>query len=170
MLDSLPDVPLAPQEDSVASRRCTSSELVQGQAFSSGGSESFTGRGGESESGDGELGDGRESLVVEDSADHNDGLAVVGVGVLSVFDDFGDGDGGSVDLQVGEQMVDRPSSHVRRGPSAPARRRCSTCQRRHPMLLQQSPGITDRSLTLLIKRRLRMTLLNLESVLLARKR
>jgi hypothetical protein len=98
VLDGLTDVPLAAEKDSVASGRGTERELIQGQSLTAGSGDALAGRGGESESGDRELGDDGETLVVEDRADNDDGLGVVGVGAVSLLDDSGEGDRRAVDL------------------------------------------------------------------------
>ena len=98
VLDGLTDVPLSSEEDSVGSGRGTERELVEGDGLTAGSDNSLTSRGGEFESGDGEFGDLRETLVVENGADGDDGLGVVRVGSSGLLDDAGDGDRGSVDL------------------------------------------------------------------------
>ena len=100
VLVGLADVPLAAEEDGVGASRGTEGELVEGEALAAGSGDTFTGRGGESEGGDGEFGNLGETLVVEDGTDNNDGLGVVGVGAFGVLDNARDGDGRSVDLTL----------------------------------------------------------------------
>jgi len=98
VLDGLSDVPLSSEEDGVGSGRGSDGELVEGQGLTAGGNNSLSGRGGEFEGGDRELGDLGKSLVVEDGADNDNGLRVVRVGASGLLDNSGEGDGGSVDL------------------------------------------------------------------------
>lgn len=141
MLDGLAVVPLASEEDGVGAGGGAEGELVEGEALAAGGDDALAGRGGEFEGGDRELGDGRETLVVEDGADGDDGLGAVGVGVAGLLDEARDGERRAVDLAGSWRQRDVSGSRV--GSSGP---------------------------TLLMKRRLRMTRLNFESVLRARKR
>lgn len=100
MLDGLPNVPLTPEENSVGTGRGSESESVESDSLTTGGGDSLSGRVGESESGDRELGALGQSLVVEDGTDGNDGLVTGWVGVLGLLDDSGEGERGSVDLQI----------------------------------------------------------------------
>jgi hypothetical protein len=111
VLDGLPNVPLSSEEDSVGSSRSSESEGVESNALSAGGGDSLSGRVGESESGDRELGNFGESLVVEDGTDSDNGLVTGRVGVLGLLDNSGDREGGSVDLHVSKGSVasSRPS-------------------------------------------------------------
>ena len=100
MLDGLPNVPLTPEENSVGTGRSSESEGVESNSLTTGGGDSLSGRVGESESGDRELGALGQSFVVEDGTDGNDGLVTGWVGVLGLLDDSGEGERGSVDLQI----------------------------------------------------------------------
>jgi len=100
VLDGLPNVPLTPEENSVGTGRSSESESVESNSLTTGGGDSLSGRVGESESGDRELGALGQSLVVEDGTDGNDGLVTGWVGVLGLLDDSGEGERGSVDLQI----------------------------------------------------------------------
>lgn len=106
MLDGLSDVSLSSEQDSVGTGRSSESELVQGQSLTTGSDNSFSGRGGEFEGGNGELGNLGESLVVEDGTDSDDGLGIVRVGSSGLLDDSGEGDWGSVDLAHEESSED----------------------------------------------------------------
>jgi hypothetical protein len=98
VLDGLPNVPLTPEENSVGTSRSSESKSVEGNGLTTGGGDSCSGSVGESESGNGELGDFGQSLVIEDGTYSDDGLVTGRVGVLGLLDDSGEGDGGSVDL------------------------------------------------------------------------
>jgi hypothetical protein len=100
VLNGLPNVPLTPEENSVGTGRSSESEGVEGDGLTTSGGDSCSGSVGESESGDGKLGDFGQSLVVENGTDGNDGLVTGGVGVLGLLDDSGEGERGSVDLDV----------------------------------------------------------------------
>lgn len=98
--DGLTDVALATEEDSVGAGRGTNGELVEGQSLTAGSDNALTDRARESESGDGDLGDLGETLVVEDRADNDDNLGTVLVGVLGLLDDTRDRERGAVDLGI----------------------------------------------------------------------
>lgn len=140
VLNSLTDVPLTPEKDSVGTSGGTESKLVKSEGLTASGSDALSGSDRESKSGDGELGNLGETLVVEDGANDDDGLGVVGVRVLGLLDDSRERNGGSVDLF---RITTQPSFI--------------------PTIRQQQP-------TLLINNLLRITRLNLESVLLAKNR
>lgn len=105
VLDGLPDVPLAPQQNSVGSGRSSESEGVEGDGLTTGGGDSLSCGVGESEGGDGEFGDNGQSLVIEDGTDSDDGLGVVRVRVLGLLDDSGERERRSVDLRVASATV-----------------------------------------------------------------
>lgn len=95
MLNSLSGVLGSSEEQGVASSGSSESQLIQGQDLSSSCDNAGTGGRGEAESGDAELGDGQETVVIGDSADDDNGLVV---GLLGgVRNNSGDGDRGSVD-------------------------------------------------------------------------
>jgi hypothetical protein len=98
--NGLTDVPLSTEEDGVGSSRGTEGELVEGEALTAGSDDTLTGRGGESESGNRELGDDGETLVVENGTDSDDSLGSVRVGGTGVLDNAGDGDRRAVDLCI----------------------------------------------------------------------
>lgn len=99
VLDGLSVVPLSSEEDGVGSSGGSEGELVEGEGLTTGSDDPLSGRGGEFQSGDGDFGELWESLVVEDRSDNNNDLRVVRVRVLGLFDNSGEGDRGSVDLQ-----------------------------------------------------------------------
>lgn len=96
--DSVTDVALATEEDSVGTGRGTERKLVQGQGLTTVGDDAVLGRLGETQSSDRKLGDLRETLVIEDGADNDNSLRVVLVGLLGVLEDLGDRHGRAVDL------------------------------------------------------------------------
>lgn len=98
MLDGLSDVALSSEEDSVGAGGGSEGELVEGEALAALGDNALSGRVGESQSSDRQLRQLRQTLVVEDRADADNGLRVVGVGVLGLLDNSREGDRGSVDL------------------------------------------------------------------------
>ena len=104
MLDCLTGVLGTSEEQGVASSGSTESQLVQSQDLSSGSKNTGTSSGGESEGSNAELGDGQEAVVVCDgSNDHNSALVIIAV---SVRNNSGDGDGGSVDAGHEESAED----------------------------------------------------------------
>ena len=105
MLDGLPNVPLTPEENSVGTSRSSESKSVESDSLTTGGGDSCSGSVGESESGNRELGDFGQSLVIEDGTYSDDGLVTGRVGVLGLLDDSGEGDGGSVDLTLVQILV-----------------------------------------------------------------
>ena len=98
VLDGLTDVALATKENSVRAGGGAEGELVEGKSLTAGGDDALTSSGGETKSGNRELGDLGETLVVKDSADDNNSLGVVGVRATGLLDDAGEGDRRAVDL------------------------------------------------------------------------
>lgn len=76
------------------------------RTLSTGSDDSLPSTPGEPEGGDGHLGDNKESLIVGNGSDKDDGLGTVLVGVVSVLDDSGDGKGRSVGLGLEESLED----------------------------------------------------------------
>ena len=104
VLDCLTGVLGTSEEQGVASSGGTESQLIQSQDLSSGSENAGTSSGGESESRNAELGDGQEAVVVCDSSnDHNSALVII---TISVRNNSGDGDGGSVDAGHEESTED----------------------------------------------------------------
>lgn len=68
VLDSLPRVLWAAEENRVAALRGAESELVESQALAAGGLDSLAGRAGEAESSDAELGQVQKTVVIGDGA------------------------------------------------------------------------------------------------------
>lgn len=77
MPDGLPDVPLSPQQDGVGTGGSPQSELVQSQNLSTVGNDPVPGGTSEAESGNGELGNLGETLVVKNLSYNDDGLGTL---------------------------------------------------------------------------------------------
>lgn len=95
VLNSLTGVLGAAEQQGVAAGRGAESQLVEGQCLTTGGKNAGTGGGGKSQSGDGNLGDREEAVVVGDGTNNNDDLALILLRDLAL--DARKGDGGSVD-------------------------------------------------------------------------
>ena len=104
MLDGLTGVPLTPQEQGVRPSRCPKRELVQSQDFTTSVHDPLFCPAGESEGGDGELGDISEADVVSDGADADNDLTLVGGRRRDLSCDCGEGDGRTIDLGHEESL------------------------------------------------------------------
>ena len=98
VLDGLPGVPLAPEQDGVGTSGRTERELVEGDSLTTGLEDALLGGLGEAEGSDGQLGDLEETDVVGDGANNNDGLGVTVGSVGGLLEDAGEGNGRAVDL------------------------------------------------------------------------
>ena len=104
VLVGLPGVLGTSEEEGVGTGRGAESELVEGDGLTTGGLNASAGSGGEPESGDRDLGDRKETVIVGDGTDNNDGAVVVlgvllvDVGVASVTRDLAQGHRGAVHL------------------------------------------------------------------------
>lgn len=96
VLDSLTGVLWTADQQGVAASGGTQSQLVESQGLATGGENAAAGRSGESQSGDGHLGDLEKTVVVSNSADNDDSLALAVLVDLGL--DAGEGDGRSVHL------------------------------------------------------------------------
>lgn len=94
VLDGLTGVLGAAEQQGVAAGGGAEGKLVEGDGLAAGGSQTGTGGGGESQGGDGHLGDRQETVVVGDGADNNDGALLI---LLDVGRNAGQGDGRAVD-------------------------------------------------------------------------
>lgn len=103
--DGLTDVALSTEEDSVGAGGGAEGELVEGDGLTAGGDDAGADRVGEAEGGDRELGDSLETLVVEDRADNDNSLRVVGVRAAGLLDNARDRDRRAVDLGCGLGFV-----------------------------------------------------------------
>ncbi len=118
VLDGLTRVLGAAEEEGVGTSGPLEGELIEGQDLAAGGSDAGTGGGGDAESGDLDLGDGQETVVIGDGADDDDRLLLVAV--LEVGRDAGQRDGGAVDAAHEQAAEDhlvegRISAACRRG-------------------------------------------------------
>lgn len=95
VLDSLTGVLGTTEQQGVAASRRTQSELIEGQGLTAGCDNASTGSGSESESSDAQLGDRQETVVIGDSGNDDDGLAILILG--DVVHDARQRDRGSVD-------------------------------------------------------------------------
>ncbi len=76
VLNSLSGVLGSSEKESVASSGSSKGQLIQSQSLTSGSNNASTGSGSESESGDTELGDGQETVVIGNGANDDNGLVV----------------------------------------------------------------------------------------------
>ena len=106
VLDGLPGVALAPEQDGVGASRRTERELVEGDGLTAGLEDALLGRLGEAEGRNGQLGDLDQANIVGDSANNNDGLRVAVGGASSLLEDAGERDRGAVDLREEEAVED----------------------------------------------------------------
>ena len=98
VLDGLPGVPLAPEQDGVGASGRTDGELVQGDGLTTSLEDALLGGLGEAESSNGQLGDLDETDVIGDSADNNNGLGIAVGGARGLLQDAGQRNGRAVDL------------------------------------------------------------------------
>ena len=101
VLDGLTGVLGSTEEDGVGTGGETGGNLVDGESLTTSLLDAGAGRGGEAHGSDGELGELEEAVVIGDSADNDNGLALVVLRVGLVgggSDDLGEGDRGAVDL------------------------------------------------------------------------
>lgn len=99
VLEGLASILGSAEQDDIAARGSSEGQLVKGQAFTAGLLDPCACGRRESECGNGELGDGLESVVIGDGADDRDGLASVGLLRRlgrDLADDSRDGHGRSV--------------------------------------------------------------------------
>jgi len=76
VLDSLTGVLGTTEQEGVATSGGTESKLIESQSFTTGSKDASTGSGSESERSDAELGNRKQTVVIGDGADNNDGLAL----------------------------------------------------------------------------------------------
>ena len=106
VLDGLPGVPLATEEDGVRTSRRAKGELVEGENLTAGLEDALLGGGGETEGGDRQLGDLKQTDVVGDGANGDNDLGVTVGRIRSLLDNAGKGNGGAVGLGEEETVED----------------------------------------------------------------
>lgn len=107
VLNGLSSVPLATEEDGVRASRRTERKLVEGQGLATSLEDTLLGGPGEAEGGNGQLGDLKQTDVVSDSSDDNDGLGIALRSTGGLLEDAGEGDRGAVDLREEKTVEDR---------------------------------------------------------------
>jgi len=95
VLDSLSGVLWSSEKESVASGRSPQGQLIQSQSLPTSRENACTSGCGESESGNAELGNSQETVVIGDCANNDNGLVVGLFG--SVRNNSGDRDGWTID-------------------------------------------------------------------------
>ena len=106
VLDSLPGVPLAAEQDGVSTGGCAHGELVEGQDLASGLEDALLGRLGEAQGSNSQLGDLKQTDIIGDGADNDDGLSLAVDSAGSLLQDAGEGDRRAVDLGEEEAVED----------------------------------------------------------------
>ena len=140
VLDGLTSVPLATEQDGVGTSGRTERELVQGDGLTASLQDALLGGLGEAEGSNRELGDLKQTDIVGDGSNNNDGLGIALRGAGGLLEDAGERDRGAVDLGEEKTVEDRLDEQF--------------------VSLHFTWGTPET----------RMTLLNAESVRLARKR
>lgn len=95
VLDSFTSVLRATEEESVRSSRCPKCELIQSQSLTPSLLNSGSRSSGEPQRGHREFGNSEKAIVISNSSDHNDGLALVSIG--NIGNESRKGDGRAVD-------------------------------------------------------------------------
>ena len=101
VLDGLTGVLGTAEEDGVGTSGGTHGELINGEALTTGGQDAGTSGCGEAKGGNGQLGDGQETVVVGDGSNNDDGLALDLLGSVLVgggANNAGDGHRRAIDL------------------------------------------------------------------------
>jgi hypothetical protein len=80
VLDGFSGVLGTAEKESVGSSRGAQSEFIQSQSLTTGLVNASSGSGSETQGSDGKLGDGKETVVISDRADHDNGFALVRLG------------------------------------------------------------------------------------------
>lgn len=96
VLDGLTGVLGTTENQSVAASGSTESKLIQGDGLAAGGDNAGTGRGSEAESGNSDLGEGQQTVVVGDGANDNNGALLTLL--VDVGNNAGERDRRTVDL------------------------------------------------------------------------
>lgn len=95
VLDSFTSVLGATEEESVGSSRCPKCELIQSQSLTPSLLNPGSRSSGESQRGHREFGNGEKTIVISNGSNHNNGLALVGIG--DIGNESRKGDGRAVD-------------------------------------------------------------------------
>lgn len=95
MLDGFTGVLGTAEDQSVAASGSTEGKLIESNGLTTGSEDAGTGSSSESQGGDCHLGELKESVVIGDSADNNDGSLLL---LVDVGHNAGQGHGRSVDL------------------------------------------------------------------------
>jgi hypothetical protein len=103
VLDGLTGVLGTAEQQGVATGRSAQGELVQGEGLTTGGQDASAGSGGEAESSNAQLGDLKETVVIGDGANNNNGLALLTLGLAN---NARDRDRGAVDTRHKEASED----------------------------------------------------------------
>ena len=98
VLDGFTGVPLAAEKDGVRAGRRTERKLVEGEDLTTSLEDALLGSGGETERGDRELGNLKQTNVIRDGANGHNHLRVAVGRTLGLLDDAREGNGGAVDL------------------------------------------------------------------------
>ena len=106
VLDGFTGVPLAAEKDSVRAGRRTERKLVEGEDLTTSLEDALLGGGGDTEGGDRQLGDLKQTDVVGDGANGDNDLGVTVGRIRSLLDNAGKGNGGAVGLGEEETVED----------------------------------------------------------------
>ena len=107
VLDGLPGVALAAEEDGVRASRRTKRELVEGEHLTTSLQDALLGGSRETEGRNRELGNLQKTNIVRHGADDDDDLRVTVRRVRGLLDDAGKGNRGTVDLGEEKTVEDR---------------------------------------------------------------
>ena len=112
VLHSLTGVALATEEDGVRAGGRAESELVEGQSLAASLENALLGRLGEAQGGSSQLGDLKQTDIIGDGADNDDGLSLAVDSAGSLLQDAGEGDRRAVDLGEEQAVEDGLAEHA----------------------------------------------------------
>ena len=112
VFDSLTGVALATEEDGVRASGRAESELVEGQSLAASLEDALLGRLGEAQGGNNQLGDLKQTDIIGDGADDDDGLSLAVDSAGSLLQDAGEGDRRAVDLGEEQAVEDGLAEHA----------------------------------------------------------
>ena len=107
VLDGLARVALTAEEDGVRTSRSTHRELVEGQSLAASLQDALLGGLGEAEGRNSQLGDLKQTDVIGDGSDDNDGLGIAVSSAGGLLENAGEGDRRAVDLREEETVENR---------------------------------------------------------------